>query len=318
MITGPVPADLTDFCGRVTTRIAELASGLPGPLRGPVRDLAGSPGKLLRPMLVRACAQSGTPDPGRLVRLGAVVELLHLASLLHDDIIDQAAARRGRPAAHLVAGRETAMLAGLACFALAGTEAADLGRGVDLLVGQTAARLSYGELLDVERAFDTALPLPSYLELVERKTADLFRLCCLLGAAEAGAEPEAARLMGAFGRDVGVAFQILDDCRDLHRYQADKPTGTDHLLGLFSAPTLYALAADGNGELAALLLSPRFSPADMPAVRALVTERDGLAAAARLAAERYERALSSLSRLLDSASRAALATVAGLAWRDLA
>lgn len=148
---------------------------------------------LFAAMLLRACAGFGDPDPARLARLGAMVELLHLASLLHDDVIDRADTRRGGPAAHVVVGSELATLAGLACFALAGTEAADLGGGLDRLVSRTVAGLSYGELLDVERAFDTGLALSDYLELVERKTGELFRLSCLLGAAEAQAEPETVR-----------------------------------------------------------------------------------------------------------------------------
>jgi heptaprenyl diphosphate synthase len=308
--------DQAEFCELVTARVTWLADGLPPELGALARSLAARPGKLLRPTLLHACAGLGQPDPARLVRLGALVELLHLASLLHDDIIDQQATRRGGPAAHTVAGHELAMLAGLGCFALAGTEAADLGQGVGLLVGQAAARLSYGELLDVERAFDVALPLPDYLELVERKTADLFRLSCLLGAAEAGLDTDVAQALGSFGRDIGVAFQILDDCLDLDLAAANKPAGIDHMLGLFGAPTLHALAADSTGELAALLLSPEFGADDMPAVRALVAARGGLAAAVTLARERYDRALAWLELVPVGSSRDHLAAVAGLAWRD--
>jgi geranylgeranyl pyrophosphate synthase len=313
MVRGPV--GLNEFCAQVTARVRMLAASLPPALGAPVAELAGRPAKLIRPMLVRACAECGAPDPDRLPRLGAVVELLHLASLLHDDMIDDAAVRRGGPAAHVVAGRELTVLAGLACFSLAGTEAGDLGGDVQLLVGQASARLAYGELLDVERAFDTALPLPDYLELVERKTGDLFRLSCLLGAAEAGADGDIARSLGSFGSDLGVAFQILDDCLDLEDGAPGKPGGTDHLLGLFGAPTLVALAGEVRGPLARLLLSPSFGPSDLPEVRAQVQQRGGLGAAMRLARDRYQRALRKLDELPDQRALGTLKMVAAIAWQ---
>lgn len=307
---------LAEYCDQVTVRVCALADGLPVPLRAPVRDLAGRPGKSLRPMLVGACGRLGTPDPGRLVRLGAVVELLHLASLLHDDILDQAATRRGGPAAHTVVGRELAALAGLACFALVGSEAADLGSAVSRLVGQTVAALSYGEILDLERAFDTTLPVSAYLELAERKTGELFRLSCLLGAVEAQVPHDVARALVRFGQHLGTAFQVLDDCLDLRTSAGGKPSGTDHMLGLFGAPTLCALARDGRGELAGLLLSPDYSITRMPEARALVTAHGGLSAAWGLARRRHRHALAALGDLPPGPGRDLLAEVAGLAWPE--
>lgn len=97
------------------------------------------------------------------------------------------------------------------------------------------------------------MSLTGHLELVERKTGDVFRLSCWLGAGEARAGEDAARVAWQFGAD----FQIMDDCLDLGTRGTGKPVGTNHLLGLFGAPTLYALAADSSGSLAALPLSPR-------------------------------------------------------------
>ncbi|HEY3684285.1 MAG TPA: polyprenyl synthetase family protein [Streptosporangiaceae bacterium] len=292
-----------------------LAAGLPAALGAPVRDLAARPGKRLRPLLLAACAGFGDPDPARLVRLGALVELLHLASLLHDDVIDRADERRGGPAAHTVVGAEVATLAGLACLALVGTEAADLGGGLDRLVSRTVAELSYGELLDVERAFDTALPLPDYLELVARKTADLFRLSCLLGAAEARVTPEAAAALAAFGRELGIAFQIRDDCLDLSTTATGKPTGTDHLLGLFGAPTLYALAAAPDDALAELLLSPDLDASAIPRIRTLVAEHGGFTSATSLAESRYAEALTSLNAVPPGPARTTLTRIAASSWQ---
>jgi len=270
----------------------------------------------MRAALVLAAGQFGKPDPVRLVRLGALVELLHLASLLHDDVVDRAPLRRGAPTAYSAVGADRATLAGLACFALAGMEAASIGGGADVLAGRAMAGLAYGELLDVERAFDVSLSIPDYLELAERKTGDLFRLSCLLGAAEAGVPPETGQALGTFGAQAGVAFQILDDCLDLDAEGPGKLAGTDHMLGLFGAPALYALRADTSGELAAMLLSPSFGRHDLPAMREIVVASGGLAAGIALARQCYERALASLAGLAEGPSQA-LAEVFAQMWQDL-
>lgn len=285
---------LTSYPGQVDDRLHALTAAFPEPLAGTVRTLVNRPGKRLRSAFVAACGVHGTADPDRLARLGAVVELLHVASLLHDDVVDRAEVRRGAPAAHVVVGREAAMLAGVACFSLAGTEAADLGPGVSRAVGTAAATLAYGELLDVERAFDTGTSIEDYLELVRTKTGALFRLACALGAAEARTPPETARALARFGLEFGVAFQVLDDCLDLTEGATGKPAGTDHVLGLFGAPTLFALRRDHGGGLARLLLSPSFSPSDLPTVREHVVRTGGLAAATQLARQRFDDAIAGL------------------------
>lgn len=311
----PVPSATTarsTFTAQVIAHIRRLTVGQPAALRA----LTHRHGKFLRSTLVRACAATGSADPQRLVHLGALVELLHLASLVHDDVVDRADRRRGGPATHRVIGEEQAMLAGLSCFAIAGKEAADLGGGLDVAVSRTVAALAYGEILDVERAFDTSFPLPDYLELIERKTGDLFHLCCTLGAAEAGADTDTVRSVGRFGADFGVAFQILDDCLDFDAISSGKPAGTDHLLGLFGAPTLHALASDASGALAEILLNPSFHTGQMSEVRDLVIAHGGVAAATRLAQERREQALSHLDEL-DTPVREALYEATSAFWQAL-
>jgi geranylgeranyl pyrophosphate synthase len=295
--------------------LAGWVGDLPASLRPLVRPLVEHPGKCLRSHLVEVCGRFGTPERDRLVRLGALVELVHLASLLHDDVIDQAATRRGQPTAHTVAGGEMAVLAGMACFALAGQEAAELGSMVSGAVSATVAELSYGELLDVERAFDTTLAIADYLELVGRKTAALFRLCCVLGAAEAGVDGRRLESLAAFGRELGVTFQVLDDCLDLRTSSTDKPVGTDHLLGLFGLPTLCALGNGGSAELSTLLLSPALDLHDLPRVRSLIVAAGGVEAALRLARQRYNDAVTALGELGGSGPSIALLRTGEAVWR---
>jgi geranylgeranyl pyrophosphate synthase len=301
----------TGYPERVTGRLAELARSLPLAVRPSALGLVRRPGKRLRSTLLAACAGFGDPDPDRLVRLGAVVELLHMASLLHDDVIDRAATRRGAPAAHTMIGAEAASLAGLACFALAGTEAAVLGAGVSRAVADTAAALAAGEMLDVERAFDVELSLADYLELVQRKTGDLFRLTCLLGAVEAGVPAEHAGQLARIGAAHGAAFQILDDCLDVAPAAgaAGKPTGNDHLLGLFGAPIVSAIPHDETGDLARLLLRPDLDAADLTRVRALVIDLGGLAAAKGTARDLHRQAMDALAELPAGRARDRLADI---------
>jgi heptaprenyl diphosphate synthase len=297
----------------VSTRLQVLVGALPEPMTAPVSELSARPAKRLRAMLLGSCARYGNPDRDLVIRLGALVELLHLASLLHDDVVDRAATRRGGPAVHVLIGQEQAVLAGLACFALAGMEAASIDTEVSAIVASAVAGVAYGEVLDVDRAFDTEVSLDDYLDLAERKTGELFRLACLLGAAAAGADDVAAAAFGRFGADFGVGFQVLDDCVDLQEIGPGKPAGTDLLMGVFGAPILCALAADSSGRLAEILLSPAFGRSDMPKVRALVSECGGVAAATALAAERCQRALGWLDALGDCEAAGLLTAVLSMA-----
>lgn len=301
--TEALPSDLAVFPALVSSRMKDLAGGLAESLRAPVLGLVDRPGKALRALLVAASAARHKADGHTLVRLGAIVELIHLASLLHDDVVDKAPSRRGVPAAHAVVGPELAALAGLSCFALAGMEAASVGGGADILAGRASAGLSYGQVLDVERAFDTALAIDDYVELAARKTGDLFRLSCALGAAAGQADPETGQRLAEFGLHFGIAFQVLDDCLDFQADGTGKPFGLDHLRGMFGAPTLYALQSDEEGSLAQLLLSPAFSIADMPAVKKRVAAFGGLQAAGDLARRHYNHALEALDGVAEAETR---------------
>lgn len=309
-----VPAAVARVPQQATLRLGKWLRALPEALRDPAAELAGRPAKSLRPLLVAACAAFGRPSPVEVVDRAALVELLHLASLLHDDVIDGAPLRRGAPSAYAAYGAETAMLAGLGCFALVGMRAHRLGGEEHLMVARVSAQLALGELADIERAFDTQVSVPDYVELVERKTGSLLGLACALGALAGRVEAPVAAALRAFGVELGIAFQILDDCLDLRRVVAEgKPLGTDHLLGLFGCPTLFALAADTTGELRQLLLAPAMASGDLPRVRELVEHHGGVDAALSLARQHYDNALAHLTPL-DPAPVSVLTTVSALRW----
>ncbi len=293
---GSVALDPAAFATQVGERIRALTRTLGPELEPVVAGLVERPGKQLRSRLVAHCASLGErPDAEGAVRAGALVELLQVASLLHDDIVDQAETRRFAPAAHVTHGVEATVLGGVACFALAGVEAAELGAVSNRVTSRAVADLARGELLDVERAFDVELSAADYLAVVEGKTASLFRLSCELGAVQGGCDRRARDAVAAFGADLGVAFQVLDDCLDIEDAGTGKPGGRDLALGLFGAPVLCALQAAGDDrELAGLLLSPDFGGDDLRRVGELVVRHGGIAAARALADERLARALADL------------------------
>ncbi|MDO8187552.1 polyprenyl synthetase family protein [Conexibacter sp. JD483] len=309
---GSAAFDPAAFAEQVSARLRTLTRGLGPELEQVVCGLVERPGKRLRSRLVAICASLGTPaDAQAVVRAGAVVELLQVASLLHDDVVDQADTRRFAPAAHVSHGVESALLGGVACFALAGLEAAELGHATNAVTARAVADLARGEMLDVERAFDVKLNEPDYLAVVEGKTAPLFRLGCQLGTVQGGCDQQVADAVAAFGADLGVAFQLLDDCLDIEDAGTGKPGGRDLALGIFGAPILCALQAAGDDrELAGLLLDPDFDGSDMRRVCALVERHRGVATARALAAERIDRALSVLDAVPAGPGREQLAALA--------
>ena len=308
---GSAAFDSAAFADRVSERIRSLTRSLGPELEPVVAGLVERPGKRLRSQLVAHCAAIGEVHPEKVVRAGAVVELLQVASLLHDDVVDQAETRRHAPSAHVSHGVESALLGGVACFALAGLEAAELSGPANQVTSRAVADLSRGEMLDVERAFDVELSAADYLAVVEGKTAPLFRVSCELGAVVGYLPTEAGRAVAAFGGDLGVAFQVLDDCLDIEAAGTGKPAGRDMALGLFGAPVLCALQAAGDDrELAGLLLDPDFDGGDMSRVCELVERHDGIATARALAAERIERALGALEAVPAGPGRERLEALA--------
>lgn len=209
-------------------------------------------GKRLRPLLLVLVA--GEPaDPGeaaRLVRGATAIELVHSATLVHDDVLDNAALRRGRPTVHSTAGPEMATSTGDLLFARAFTLVAEAGDMVTVrALSEACSSLALGELVQRADAWDTAVTVERYLERCRLKTAALFEAACVVGADCAGLEREPFR---RFGRQVGLAFQVLDDVLDVSGppERTGKPRGTDLLDGTITLPFILALQSDARlGEI---------------------------------------------------------------------
>jgi geranylgeranyl pyrophosphate synthase len=254
-VTGPVTevmraggSHIPELLDRVERLLAAVAGGHGAPLAEHAGTTIAAGGKRLRPLLVFLAADA--EDGEGLVRAAAAVELVHSATLVHDDVLDAAALRRGVPTVVATAGRGAATATGDLLFARAFAELAANGRADEIQVlSEASSALAEGELLQRADAWNAEVSLERYLRRCELKTARLFEAACRLGALEAdGASDE----LGAFGRRIGLAFQLLDDVLDVSGpvERTGKPRGTDLLDGTVTLP--FILARERDADLAAL------------------------------------------------------------------
>jgi len=195
--------------------------------------------------LVLLAAGAPPADPTPLVRAAVAIELVHAATLIHDDVLDVAPLRRGRPTVWAAAGREVATATGDALFARAFAELASNDDAEQVrLLSRASSALARGELLQREDAWRADVSVERYLERCELKTARLFEAACELGERN-GVAPGVPKL-GGYGRRIGLAFQLLDDVLDVSGpvQRTGKPRGTDLLDGTVTLPLILARAAD--------------------------------------------------------------------------
>jgi geranylgeranyl pyrophosphate synthase len=223
--------------GQVEAMLRKQAAGHGELLGGDASMTLAAGGKRLRPLLVLLCA--GEEGGEAAVRAAAAIELVHMATLVHDDVLDAAPLRRGQPTVAAVSGRERASATGDLLFSRAFALLSDPPepRAIGLLAGASVA-LARGELAQRRDAYDTSVSEGRYLERCRLKTAKLFECACLLGRDEAA--------LGAFGAEVGLAFQLLDDVLDVSGppERTGKARGTDLLDGTVTLPLIAAAEAD--------------------------------------------------------------------------
>jgi heptaprenyl diphosphate synthase len=206
-------------------------------------------GKRLRPALVVCSAVAAAGHDAvseRVIDAATAVELLHLASLYHDDVLDAAAMRRGRPSANTLWGNHAAVLGGDVLLAHAYRVAAELGACELRRLAHTLAALCSGQIAECATQFDVRRELAQYDESIRGKTAALLATSCWLGAWTTGAAPATAEALACFGMELGVTFQIVDDVLDLygHGLEIGKPAGSDLRAGVFTLPVLMTLPHD--------------------------------------------------------------------------
>jgi geranylgeranyl pyrophosphate synthase len=229
---------------RVEDRLRSIAAEAAPPLDEWAGETIAAGGKRLRPLLVLLAAGEQPPHDAGLIRAAVAVELVHSATLVHDDVLDGAALRRGRPTVWASAGRAGATATGDYLFARAFGELVANERADELRVLSAAtSALAAGELLQREDAFRFEVTVERYLHRCELKTAALFEAAGALGALEVDGPADA---LGAFGRRIGLAFQLLDDVLDVSGppSRTGKPRGTDLLDGTVTLPLILARDRD--------------------------------------------------------------------------
>ena len=232
----PVRRQLDEVSGRMLSQLAD-------PVMRKVVYLITAGGKRLRPALVLLAGSCGArPDDAGLVTAAAAVEMIHTATLIHDDIIDQSPLRRAHQAFHHRWGVERAVLTGDHLYAQAFQWLANLKTPrVMQIMADVCGRLCRGELREVEARYRLDLTEAEYFAIIREKTASLIGGCCESGAVLGGCPPEAVTRLAAFGVTFGLGFQVMDDCLDVGGDPArlGKATLSDLDKGVFSLPLIY-------------------------------------------------------------------------------
>ncbi len=279
-----------------------------------VRDLMGrlsrQSGKLLRPALVLLSGRAFAPCTPRHHTLAAIVEMVHLASLVHDDVLDEALARRSVPSINRLVGNEGAVLLGDYIMAKAFRLCSSLrSHEVNEELTETCRMICLGELVQVSQRHNLRLTEGEYLHIITRKTAWLLRSCCLLGARLSGVEDSAMARMGEYGLNLGIAFQIADDLLDLQGTEEEmgKSLGRDIAKGDLTLPLIRFLntaSGEPHRSMVAALSEP--TPDSPDIVRRLLINSDCLETCLQLAREYGGLARICLEELPASPARDAL------------
>jgi octaprenyl-diphosphate synthase len=274
-------------------------------------------GKRLRPLSVVLAARACGHDADQHVSAAAIIEFIHTATLLHDDVVDGSHLRRGRDTANHVFGNEASVLVGDFLYSRAFQMMVDLGdmRIQDVMANATNT-IAGGEVLQLMNAHDPDTTEERYLEVIYRKTAKLFEAGAQMAAIIAQSGPVAERAMIDYGRHLGTAFQLVDDALD---YTAStdalgKNLGDDLAEGKPTLPMIYALAHAPAADVARLRFAiENGSLDDLPQITRAIESAGGLEYTARLARREKDLAIEALGRLPESAHRPALQALAEFA-----
>ncbi len=285
-----------------------------------VNDICGhilfAGGKRIRPLLTVLFGRLCGLDTQELYDLSITPEYLHAASLLHDDVIDGGEIRRGKPAAYRIWGNKATILAGDFLYARAIHLASSFGKvAIAKAISETVARMSEGEILQLQRIGNTAFDEKAYLQIVEYKTASLIATSCKIGALLADATSEQITAAQNYGHFLGIAFQIIDDALD---YTADpkeagKGIGTDLSEGKLTLPLAAALQmanSDDQAWLHSTLAQKEFSTSSLIRIQKIIQESGSLAYTMNKAHEFIKKATEGLAIFENSPIRQQLTHIA--------
>ncbi|GFM17630.1 polyprenyl-diphosphate synthase grcC1 [Mycobacterium sp. PO1] len=306
--------DVRDGVARIETLMSDELGRADALMAEAVQHLFQAGGKRFRPLFTVLSAQLGPePDAWQVSVAGAVIELVHLATLYHDDVMDEAQMRRGATSANARWGNNIAILAGDYLFATASRLVSRLGPDAVRVIADTFALLVTGQMRETQGAADQVDSIEHYLKVVYEKTACLIAASGRFGATFSGADDDQVERLARLGGIVGTAFQISDDIIDIDSDadESGKVPGTDLREGVHTLPVLYALRETGPGadRLRALLSAPVEDDDDVAEALALLRSSQGIAMAKDTVARYAQQARDELAHLPDGPGRQALATL---------
>ena len=279
--------------------------------------IVGAGGKRLRPLSVLLAARACDYAGGQHVEAAAIIEFIHTATLLHDDVVDGSGLRRGRHTANEVFGNQASVLVGDFLYSRAFQMMVDLGdMRIQAVMADATNTIAMGEVLQLMNAHDPDTSEERYLEVIYRKTARLFEAGAQMAAILAQAPPSVEQAMVAYGRHLGTAFQLVDDALD---YRADrnslgKNLGDDLAEGKPTLPLIYALSRATPEDAARLREAiEQGGLDDLEAITRTIESSGGLEYTARLAQREKDLAIEALADLPDSAHKRALRSLAEFA-----
>lgn len=300
---------VNDAMTMVEKGLSVAVSSDDGLLDASARHLLDAGGKRFRPLMVLLAAQLGDRDAPGVIPSALVVELTHLATLYHDDVMDEAAVRRGVTSANAEWGNTVAILTGDYLFARASELVADLGPEAVRLQSSTFARLVRGQIRETVGPGPDDDPVEHYLDVLADKTGSLIATSARFGAWLSGAPSEQVEIVTRFGEAIGIAFQLADDVIDIASdgAQSGKTPGTDLREGVPTLPSLYArrsvAAAD---QRLVTLLADKVVEADVPETLRLLRAHPALEESRREVRRWSDRAREELLGLPDTPARDAL------------
>jgi heptaprenyl diphosphate synthase len=310
---GVLGAALADGLARVETALADAVGSEHAFIREAAGHLMSAGGKRFRPMLALLAAQLGDPRAPGVTEAAVVCELTHLATLYHDDVMDEAVVRRGAPSANSRWTNSIAILTGDLLFARASDLLADLGPEAVRIQAQTFERLVTGQIRETVGAEAGVDPVAHYLDVLADKTGSLVATSARFGARFAGVDDSLVAALTAFGEEVGVAFQISDDLLDIVSQggESGKLPGTDLREGIATLPVLFALAGDdpADARLRQLVAAPVTDDAEHAEALGLLRSSAALARANAVLAEYADRARARLAEVPAGDVRDALSAL---------
>jgi geranylgeranyl pyrophosphate synthase len=307
-----LPDEALEAVAGVEERLVEVAYGAPGGLVAPAFDALTAGGKRLRPILLVLSARMGEPESGALLTASTAIEVLHTATLIHDDVVDKAGSRRGRPTTVAAYGREVAVATGDCLFAEAFHGLAEIGDPrLVRSFSEAAMGLAAGEL-EQFRSARGSVEVEAYLEHIRMKTAGLFKAACVAGGTLGGLSIKRVDALATYGQALGLAFQMSDDVMDLVGKPGlmGKGVGADLAEGTVTLPVIFALKEGNAAVIRRVLQTPSPPPEILEAGIEAVLATDAIRKTETWALGEIEAALEGLSLLPDRPERAILEAIA--------